>query len=186
MRRQRPRQRSGRRWRKRRHGGCCCEGGGSVGLQLRIGAEHGVVISHEFGQQIFLKDVRPAVHIHLAAQLQQLTHLHFAEDWPHCSLFRRVALHRRRWVARSAAAAPGAARDRASATFPGLDWRLFAPSSGPLFLRTHFLHPGLELSVAIFACSKDSPDAGVLPPVTILARFNWCPVRVARNYSIVE
>ena len=77
-------------------------------------SEHGVVIFHEFGQQIFLKDLRPAVHIHLAAQLQQLTHLHFAEDWQHCSLLGLVALHHSQWVARSAEAAPGAARERAS------------------------------------------------------------------------
>ena len=134
MRRQRRRRPecSGRRWRRRRHGGCCGEGGSSVGLQVRIGAEHGVVISHEFGQQIFLKDVRPAVHIHLAAQLQQLTHLHFAEDWQHCSLFGRVALHSHRWVAGSTGVEP----------------------------RRVALH-----------CRR---------------RFNWCPVRVARNYSIVD
>ena len=111
------------RWRRRHgHGGCCCEGGSSVGLQVRIGAEHGVVISHGFGQQIFLMDVLLAVHIHISAQLQELIHLHFAEDWQHCRLFWRVALHRCRWVARSAAAAPGAA-------LPGRDWRQSIPRS---------------------------------------------------------
>ena len=112
-----------RRWRRRHgHGGCCCEGGSSVGLQVRIGAEHGVVISHGFGQQIFLMDVLLAVHIYISAQLQELIHLHFAEDWQHCRLFWRVALHRCRWVARSAAAAPGAA-------LPGRDWRQSIPRS---------------------------------------------------------
>ena len=51
------------------------------------------------------------------------------------------------------------------------------------------LCPVLELSAVIFACSKDGPvrpDAVVLPPVTILARFNWSPARVSRYYSKVE
>ena len=88
------------------------EDGRSVGPQVQTGAQHGVVISHELGQQIFLIDVRPAVHIHLSAQLQQLINLHFGAERTRCRLFGRVAPHRSRWVA-----------------------RLFAPSSGPLFLR---------------------------------------------------
>ena len=76
---------------------------------MRISAEHRVVISHEFWQQIFLMNVRIAVHINRSTQLQELIHLHFAEDWQHCRLFWRVVFHCRQWVALLAAVAPGAA-----------------------------------------------------------------------------
>ena len=68
------------------------------------------------------------VHIHRSVQLQQLVHSHFAGDWQHYRLFGLAALHRRRWVAMSAAAAPGAA-------LPDRDWRLFSPALPGVFLR---------------------------------------------------
>ena len=54
-------------------------------------------------------NVRIAVHINRSTQLQELIHLHFAEDWQHCRLFWRVVFHCRQWVALLAAVAPGAA-----------------------------------------------------------------------------
>ena len=90
---------------------------------------------------------------------------------------RHVTLHCR-WVVQSVGGA------QAGAALAGQDSLLSAPSSSPRFLWARALHAVLQLYAAFFACSKDVKDAGVLPPVTILALFNQCPVLVFINYSI--
>ena len=56
----------------------------------------------------------PRVHTHFCAQFLQLTYCHFGKLLPHNRLLGHVTLHRR-WIARSAAAAPGAALGGAGA-----------------------------------------------------------------------
>ena len=143
-----------------------CEGGHSFGLHPQTSADYGVVISHEFVEQIFLIDVRLTVHIRLSALLQHLIHSQFAEDLQHCRLFGRVVLFRGRCVARSAGPHPASPAVAPAPTGVFLRVLRFTLSLGA---------PVLELSAAIFGCSKYSQDFIMLPPVIILARYNWCP-----------
>ena len=163
-----------------------CEGGHSFGLHPQTSADYGVVISHEFVEQIFLIDVRLTVHIRLSALLQHLIHSQFAEDLQHCRLFGRVVLFRGRGVARSAGQ-----RQVSPAVAPA---PLSPPGTGVVLRVLQFTlslgAPVLELSATIFGCSKDGPDVVVLSPVITLARFNWCQCfkfqSNSRNYSILK
>ena len=164
------------------HCGCCGEGGSSVDLQVGKGAEQGVVICLEFGQQIFVMDVRLAVHIHLSAQLHELNHLHFA--WQHCCFFWRVALHLSRWPAVGCAVGSSSAR-RSS---PRLGLASFCAVLRSAFFSQAGRMPCIQClncrpvtTATIVACSKGGPDAVVLPLVTVLDRVNCCPQELFKS-----
>ena len=86
-------------------------------------------------------NVRIAVHINRSTQLQELIHLHFAEEWQHCRLFWRLPLS-----PVGCAVGRGSARCRSSRR-PSL----FVPSPGPLLLWARALHQVLELLATIVA-----------------------------------
>ena len=101
---------------------------------------------------IFFMDVHLAVHIHLSAQLQQCVHWHFAKDWQHCRLVGRIALHRPRWVARSAAARSAAALLSLAGT--GVILRLLSPDTSAARTFCAVLRSTLSLGMCLASSSR--------------------------------
>ena len=95
-----------------------------------------------------------------------------------------VVAHRRRWVGRSAAFDPCAARGGAVA-LAGRNGRLSVPPSFPRSVRARAFYAVLELPAAVLACGRGGLDLGVLPPDTIFARpYRFPASGFGRNSSV--